>query len=88
MIEYLRVFGRAFAIVVLTAANVRFIAAGHVLLMFVTGCGISWVWWTNTQTAASTRRRGAGLAYGLGAGCGTVVGWWAAGVLAYALGHL
>lgn len=86
--EYARVFGRAFAIVVLTAMNVRFIAAGAVLPMFVTGAAISAVWWHNTRVASHSALPGAWLAYSAGAGCATVCGWWLAGALAYALGHL
>lgn len=88
MTEYFRIFGRAFAVVSLTAMNVRFIAAGAVLPMFVTGAGISAVWWFNTRTAARSDLPGAWLAYSAGAGCATVCGWWLAGALAYVLARV
>jgi len=85
---YPSLFGRAFLVVLLTAANVRFIAAGSVLAMFVTGWAISYVWWWNSRTAAHSPLRGAVWAYSMGAGCGTVAGWWLAGLLGYVMGHL
>jgi hypothetical protein len=81
VIPYVRIFGRAFAIVVFTAMNVRFISSGKVLAMFLTGCAISGVWWFNARLAARSDLRGAGITYALGAGCATVTGWWLAGWL-------
>jgi hypothetical protein len=75
----LRCFLRAFLIVMLTASNVKLIAAGAWLPMFVTGTALSWVWWRNTQTAATSTGRFDRAAYALGAGCGTVCGAWVAG---------
>lgn len=71
---YLALFGRAFAIVTLTAVNVVNVAHGRYGWAFVTGWGISAVWWANSRTAAHSPLRGAWLAYSLGAGCGTCVG--------------
>ena len=42
--------------------------------MVVTGFGISWVWWENTQRAVDYRDKGSQLAYALGAAVGTLVG--------------
>jgi len=67
-------FCRAFAIVFLTAANVVFITHMQWIAMAVTGFGISWVWWENTQMAVDFRERKSQLAYASGAAAGTLVG--------------
>jgi hypothetical protein len=74
----LRCFGRAFLIVMLTASNVRFIAAGAWGAMFLTGTALSFVWWGNTRAAAVGGRLDR-VAYALGAGCGTICGAFLAG---------
>ena len=74
MRAYVTVFLRAFSIVTLTAFNVVNIGREQWLLAFLTGCGISGVWWFNAHTAAHNKVPGAWVAYMLGAGCGTVCG--------------
>jgi hypothetical protein len=61
--------------VALVALNTRQIAAGNYSGGFLVGGAISLVWWSNSS---KTREdvRGAGLAYALGAACGTVFGMW------------
>lgn len=76
MIEYLRLAGRGFIIVALTAANVRQIAAGHYGPAFLVGFSISTAWWFNSKTAARSDAPGAWAAYALGAGLGTITGMW------------
>jgi hypothetical protein len=80
-VTHLRLFGRAFLIVLLTAANVRLIGRGLYPAAFVTGFGISFVWWLNTRTAAHSEVRGAQLVYSLGAAVGTMAGMWIGGRL-------
>lgn len=75
-----RCFGRAFLIVMLTASNVKLIAASAWLPMFVTGTALSFVWWGNTR-AAAVGGRADRIAYALGAGCGTICGAYLAGRL-------
>lgn len=75
---YVALFWRGFVIVALTASNVRFIARRRYLLAFVTGFGISAVWWLNAHAAAVADRPWAWAVYGLGAACGTVAGMAAA----------
>jgi uncharacterized membrane protein YoaK (UPF0700 family) len=71
------IFLRGFVIVALVALNVRNVAGGDYALAFVTGCAISVCWWLNAGLASEARKnRSAALWYGLGAGCGTVVGMW------------
>jgi hypothetical protein len=72
-----QIFLRGFVIVALVALNVRNVAGGDYGLAFVTGCAISVCWWLNAGLASEARKkRAAALWYGLGAGCGTVVGMW------------
>ena len=73
MSAYLRLFGRAWLIVFLTAMNVVFLSRGLVLPAFLSGWGISFVWWGNTHRAAFPIKYG-GLCYATGAACGTVSG--------------
>lgn len=66
---------RGFVIVALVAWNVRHVAKGKYLAAFFTGAAISVCWWLNAGLAAQARTEPAlALAYGLGAGLGTVVG--------------
>jgi len=74
MSNYLRIFGRGFLIVFLTATNVYQVSHQHFAGGFVVGVLISVVWWTNARTSARSELPGAGLCYGLGAGAGTVAG--------------
>lgn len=78
MSKYLRVLGRGWLIVALTAANVRQISAGHYLGAFVIGCAISGVWWFNSRNAAHLDLPGGWACYALGAGLGTLTGMWLA----------
>lgn len=70
----IRVFLRAYTIVTLTALNVSQVAAHHYTGAFFTGGTLSYVWWTNTKTAANVPGETAHWAYALGAACGTVSG--------------
>lgn len=66
---------RGFVIVALVAWNVRHIANGKYAAAFLTGAAISVCWWLNAGLAAHARAEPAlALAYGIGAGFGTVVG--------------
>ena len=68
---------RGFVIVALVAWNVRHVANGDYIAAFFTGTAISVFWWLNAGMASEAKQhRGAALWYGLGAGCGTVVGMW------------
>ena len=71
--ELLRVAGRGFVIVFLTATNVVQVSHGHYGWAFIGGFLISFVWWSNAHRAGQPVPYGA-LAYGLGAACGTVIG--------------
>jgi hypothetical protein len=69
-----RVFFRAYTIVTCTALNVGQIAHGHYAAAFCTGSLLSYIWWTNTKTAANVDGEAAHWGYALGAGCGTITG--------------
>lgn len=75
---HVRVFGRGWMLVTLTACNIRQIASGHYARSFAVGAAISAVWWLNARTAGHDGGRWMWLAYALGAGCGTVTGMWLA----------
>ena len=64
---------RGFWIVFLTATNVVQVSHEHYLGALVGGFLISWTWWSNAYRA-SLPLRGSALAYGLGAGAGTLCG--------------
>ena len=77
--SHLSIFARAFIIVALTAGNVRLVSDGRYAWAFFTGGCLSAVWWGNAGLAAHHREdRSLGLAYALGAACGTVTGMWIA----------
>lgn len=78
---YVRIFLRGLAMVTLVACNTRQIAAGHITGAVGVGFLISWLWWSNSSKARP-EGRGAGLAYALGAACGTALGFSIAGWLA------
>jgi hypothetical protein len=67
---------RAFTIVCCTATNVTQIANGHYVVAFFTGGLLSWIWWSNSRTAAHSGIAGGQAAYALGAACGTLCGMW------------
>jgi hypothetical protein len=71
---YARIFLRGLAMVTLVSCNTRQLAAGHLSGAVVVGFLISWLWW---QNSARTRPdvRGGGIAYALGAACGTALGY-------------
>jgi hypothetical protein len=69
------VFLRGFALVTLVALNTTQIASGNFGGAFVVGGGISLLWWSNSSKKREDVR-GAGLAYALGAACGTCFGMW------------
>ena len=70
---YLRLFLRGFVLVALTAMNVRQVSQGHYHGAFIVGGLISLVWWQNSSKHRPDVK-GAGVAYALGAACGTVAG--------------
>lgn len=70
-------FLRAWLQVFLVALNVQHIRRGRYGAAFVTGAGISTVWWMNAHTAAHADGWVAMAVYVLGAGLGTVSGMWA-----------
>lgn len=74
MIALADVWRRAFTIVTLTSLNVTQVSGGHYAVAFITGGALSFVWWRNTRTAATSIVPGAQWAYALGAACGTVFG--------------
>lgn len=76
MSDLVDIWWRAFSIVTCTAVNVTQVAAGHYGTAFLTGALLSFIWWTNTRTAARTDLRYAQPLYAFGAGCGTVFGMW------------
>lgn len=71
-------FVRAYLQIALVSANVANIAAGHYVWAFLTGFGISYVWWLNARSAGRVEGRGGHLAYALGAACGTITGMYLA----------
>jgi hypothetical protein len=73
-VSRLKVFGRGFLIVSLTASNVAQIAAHHYAGGFLIGMAISVVWWGNAHRAAEDNDPWLRWCYGLGAGAGTVFG--------------
>ena len=73
-IDYLRIFGRGFLIVFLTATNGYQIPHQHYFGGTVVGVMISYVWWGNARTSGRSDLPHAGLCYSLGAGAGTLVG--------------
>jgi hypothetical protein len=77
----LYVWFRAFTIVSCTALNVTQVTQHHYVSAFFTGALLSFIWWTNTKTAAHSSVRGDHLAYTLGAGCGTVFGMYLGSLL-------
>lgn len=81
MRRYAETFGRGFAIVTVTAANVAQIAGRHYGGAFVCGFLISWLWFINARTAAHDNMAGAREVYAAGAACGTVAGIWIVRVL-------
>lgn len=80
MTAFIEVAARAFSIVLLTSMNVRLIARKRYAWAFVTGFGISALWWTNSA-AARTDFAGAWFVYGLFAGLATLCGMWIGGRL-------
>lgn len=68
--------------VTLVACNTRQIAAGHISGAVVVGFLISWLWWSNSSKDRP-QVPGAAISYGLGAACGTAVGYTVAGLLTW-----
>lgn len=73
---YLRLFARGFVIVALTSWNVRHIAALQYPWAFAGGFGISFIWFTNSRTAAHSEVTWAREVYAIGAALGTMFGMW------------
>lgn len=74
-VTVLTVFLQAYAIVFLTALNVRNIVAGRYVLAALTGGAISFLWWQNSKATRPSGWR-YHAAYTVGAGLGTVFGMW------------
>lgn len=74
--RHLQTFGRGFALVALTAANVSMIAAGRTSGAFLCGFAISWVWWGNARGSVVGDGPWLRECYALGAAAGTVFGMW------------
>jgi hypothetical protein len=79
--SYWRTAARGFAMVSLVALNTRQLATGHIAGAVCVGFLISVLWYSNSSKDRDNRR-GAGIAYGLGAAAGTFVGFTVAGWLA------
>lgn len=67
-------FLRGLAMVTLVAMNTRQIASGHLSGAMAVGFLISWLWWSNSSKDRP-QGRGIGVVYGLGAACGTGLGY-------------
>ena len=72
----LGVFLRGWWIVMFVASNVHNVAHVAWVPMFVTGTMVSLNWWLNARAAMRVDHPFGALAYGLGAGVGTVTGVW------------
>lgn len=81
MRAYLRVYLRGLAMVTLVSCNTRQIAAGHISGAVGVGFLISWLWWANSSKGRPDVKWG-GIVYGVGAACGTALGYAIAGLLA------
>ena len=66
---------RAAAQTGLITINTYQVAHGHLVGIFVVGCAISWLWWWNAGHAGRSTDRLDGVAYGLGAGTGSLAGY-------------
>ena len=74
--RHFQTFGRGFALVTVTAANVSQIAAGRYGGAFLCGFLISFLWWRNARGAAVEDGPYLRECYALGAACGTICGMW------------
>ena len=74
MTDGLRIFGRGFLLVMLTASNVWSVSHDRTMSAFIGGFLISVVWWGNAHRSAHTHVKHAAVWYGAGAACGTVTG--------------
>ena len=81
MKDYGRIFLRGLAMVTLVATNTRQIATGHIHGAIGVGFLISWLWWANSSKGRPDVK-GGGIVYGVGAACGTALGYLIAGLLA------
>lgn len=72
--SYLHTALRGFAMVTLVSMNTRQLATGHISAAVVIGFLISLLWYQNSSKDRDNRR-GAGVAYALGAAAGTWVGF-------------
>ena len=76
---YARIVGRGFAMVTLVSSNTVFLSRGQVWQAAMGGALISMVWWQNSSKHRPDVPYG-WLAYGCGAGLGTLAGamlaWW------------
>lgn len=81
MTVYLRIFLRGLAAVTLVSCNTRQLATNHLPGAIGVGFLISWLWWSNSSKDRD-QAKGAGLVYGIGAACGTALGYQIAAWLA------
>lgn len=77
---YARIFGRALILVTLVACNTRQLAAGHLGGAASVGFLISLLWWSNSSKDRPHVPY-AGIAYGAGGGCGTILGFYLASLI-------
>ena len=66
---------RAAAQTSLITINTYQVAHGHLVGIFLVGCAISWLWWWNAGHAGRSTDPFDGVAYGLGAGTGSLAGY-------------
>ena len=81
LIELGKIWWRSFSIVTCTALNVVQVSQQRFIYAFFTGSLLSYIWWMNTRTAATSNVAGAQLAYAFGAGCGTIFGMYLGGLI-------
>ena len=72
--EHTHIFGRALLQVTLVAWNVVNVSQHDWVMAFLSGSAVSYVWWTNSKSAALAKAEYGQLCYALGAGCGTIIG--------------
>ena len=71
-----RIFCRGLLLVGLVSLNTRLIAGSHLPQAALTATALSFVWWSNSKTAALSDVPYARLFYSCGAGVGTALSIW------------
>lgn len=77
---YVAIFVRSLVLVTLIACNTRQLALGHLGGAAACGFLISLVWWQNSSKDRPDVPYAA-IAYALGGGCGTILGFWLANMI-------